>query len=61
MNKFVGRAIERVKLALVAVADRTDIADARHVAATPGDARAFATFDRNLAWKGLSPHKTYAT
>jgi len=34
---------ERVKLALAAVADRIDIADALHVATTPGDARAFAT------------------
>src|SRR5450631_3344450 len=42
---------ERVKLAL-AVADRIDIADALHVATTPGDARAFATFDRDLARRG---------
>ena len=49
MNKFVGRANERVKLALVAVADRIDIADALHVATTRGDARAFAIFDRGLA------------
>jgi predicted nucleic-acid-binding protein len=40
---------ERVKLALAAVADRIDIADALHVATTPGDARAFATFDQDLA------------
>jgi len=40
---------ERVKLALAAAADRIDIADALHVARTPGDARAFATFDRDLA------------
>jgi predicted nucleic-acid-binding protein len=49
---------ERVKLALAAVADGIDIADALHVAPTPGDARAFATFDRDLARRGkgrLSP------
>ena len=49
---------ERVKLALAADADRIDIADALHVASTPGDARAFATFDRDLARRGkgrLSP------
>jgi predicted nucleic-acid-binding protein len=49
---------ERVKLALAAVADRIDIADALHVASTPGDARAFATFDRDLVRRGkgrLSP------
>jgi len=40
---------ERIKLALAAVADRIDIADALHVATTPGDARAFATFDQDLA------------
>jgi predicted nucleic-acid-binding protein len=40
---------ERVKLALGAVADSIDIADAMHVATTPGDARAFATFDQDLA------------
>jgi len=40
---------ERVKVALAAVADRVDIADALHVTATPGDARAFATFDQDLA------------
>jgi hypothetical protein len=37
---------------------RIDIADALHVASTPGDARAFATFDRDLAPRGkgrLSP------
>ena len=47
-----------VKLALAAVADGIDIADALHVASTPGDARAFATFDRDLARRGkgrLSP------
>jgi predicted nucleic acid-binding protein len=43
---------ERVKLALAAVADRIDIADTLHVATTPGDARAFATFDRDLARRG---------
>jgi len=43
---------ERVKLALAAVADRFDIADALHVASTPGDARAFATLDRDLARRG---------
>ena len=43
---------ERVKLALAAVVDRIDIADALHVASTPGDARAFATFDRDLARRG---------
>jgi predicted nucleic-acid-binding protein len=36
---------ERVKLALAAVADRFDIADALHVATTPGDARAFKPGD----------------
>jgi len=40
---------ERVKLALAAVADGIDVADALHVATTPGDARAFATFDQYLA------------
>jgi predicted nucleic-acid-binding protein len=40
---------ERVKLALAAVADGIDIADALHVATTPGDAQAFATFDKDLA------------
>jgi hypothetical protein len=40
---------ERVKLALAAVADRIDIADTLHVASMPGDARAFATFDRDRA------------
>jgi predicted nucleic-acid-binding protein len=43
---------ERVKLALAAVADRIDIADALHVATTPRDARAFATFDQELARRG---------
>ena len=43
---------ERVKLALAAAADRIDIADALHIATTPGDARAFATFDRDLARRG---------
>ena len=40
---------ERVELALAAVAHGIDIADALHVATTPGDARAFATFDKDLA------------
>jgi predicted nucleic-acid-binding protein len=43
---------DRVKLALKVVADRVDIADALHVATAPSDARAFATFDQNLARRG---------
>jgi len=43
---------DRVKLALAAVADRIDIADALHVATAPGEARAFATFDQDLARRG---------
>jgi predicted nucleic-acid-binding protein len=43
---------EGVKLALAAVADRIDIADALHVATASRDARAFATFDRVLARRG---------
>jgi predicted nucleic-acid-binding protein len=43
---------DRVKLALTVVADRVDIADALHVATAPSEARAFATFDRNLARRG---------
>jgi predicted nucleic acid-binding protein len=49
---------ERAKLALAAVADHIGIADALHLASTPGVARAFATFDRDLARRGngrLSP------
>jgi predicted nucleic-acid-binding protein len=40
---------KRVELALAVVRDGIDIADALHAAMTPGDARAFATFDKNLA------------
>lgn len=40
---------ECVQLCLAAVAEGIDIADALHVATTPGDARAFATFDKDLA------------
>jgi len=43
---------DRVKLALTVVADRVDIADALHVATVPSEARAFATFDQNLARRG---------
>jgi predicted nucleic-acid-binding protein len=42
---------ERVKLAL-AVADKIDIADALHVATSPREVRAFATFDQTLARRG---------
>jgi predicted nucleic-acid-binding protein len=42
-------AAAQVQRALAAVADRVDIADALHVATTPVDARAFATFDQELA------------
>jgi predicted nucleic-acid-binding protein len=41
-----------VKLALAVVADRIDIADALHVATAPAEARAFATFDQDLARLG---------
>ncbi len=43
---------ERIKRVFAAVADRVDIADALHVATMPGDARAFATFDQELARRG---------
>jgi predicted nucleic-acid-binding protein len=45
-------AAAQVQRALAAVADRVDIADALHVATMPGDARAFATFDQELARRG---------
>jgi len=43
---------DRVKLALTVVADRVHIADALHVATARCEARAFATFDQNLARRG---------
>ncbi len=43
---------DRVKLALSVVAHRIDIADALHVATVSSEARAFATFDQELARRG---------
>ncbi len=49
LPRVQAEAAAHVQRALAAVADRVDIADALHIAMTPGDARAFGTFDQELA------------